>query len=138
MEEVVNFTTPMHVAFSHIKHLEKFSHIKRVQTTKVEITWDIQYYNIPIDIYDGDETFLTFNVCILHIMKTPTNQAHFSSHSKYHETTCNNNRRFLSPSLKPVSYFIHPIIFTYWSLNIYLLNMLIWISVNVKLLHTLP
>jgi hypothetical protein len=38
MEEVVNLTTPLNVAFSHIKHLAKFSHMKRVQTTKVEIT----------------------------------------------------------------------------------------------------
>lgn len=36
MEEVVNITTPMHVTFSHIKHVAKFSHIKKVQTTEVE------------------------------------------------------------------------------------------------------
>ncbi len=66
MEEVVNLTTPMHVAFSNIKHLAKFSYIKKVQTTKVEITWDIQYYNIPIDIYDGDETLL-LSMCAFYI-----------------------------------------------------------------------
>ncbi len=41
-------------------------HIKRVQTTKVEIIWDIQYSNIPIDIYDGDETLL-LSMCAFYI-----------------------------------------------------------------------
>jgi hypothetical protein len=82
MEEVVNLTTPMHVAFSHMKHLAKFLHIKRVQTTKVEITWDIQYYNIPIDIYDGDETLL-LSMCAFYISCESPQTKHISCHILY-------------------------------------------------------
>jgi hypothetical protein len=53
--------------------------MKRVQTTKVEITWNIQYYNIPIDIYDGDETLL-LSMCAFYILWEPPQTKHITCH----------------------------------------------------------